>query len=34
VSQFTRRAGGYERLTRAKSWLREGYVDEVFRIVD
>lgn len=32
VRHFTQRVGGFRPLARTKSWIREGYVDEVFAI--
>jgi hypothetical protein len=32
VCNFVKSSGGYEVVSRSKCWVREGYVDEVFRI--
>jgi hypothetical protein len=34
VRHFTQRVGGFRPLSRTKSWIREGYVDEAFAIAD
>jgi hypothetical protein len=32
VNNFAKRAKGYKKVSRSKYWLREGYVEELFRI--
>lgn len=34
VPEIVDRVGGFKRLSRSKSWVRDSYVEEVYKILD